>query len=261
MPTTGQINQVTLSTGTIITDALEDLRVILDGATPSTGDFTKGLRKINMILKKWAVKGALLWCRDTIEIPLDTNQYKYTIGPGADVDTYRPLRAFDTSFIRQTCGVDTAIDVPLTLLSRKEYMQMSSKATLGTPNSFYYDPQMAQSPFQAYDPYANAWGWLYVWTAPVDMTRTVFLDVQRPIQDVTQTTDLIDIPLEWYETMSLTCKAALADAFEVPENRLMRIKKEADDAVKELSDWGATEQAPITFQPDWRWTNLRWPSG
>lgn len=259
--TSGAINTQTVSALTIITDALEDLRVILDGASPTAGDITKGLRKINFILKKWAVKGALLWCRDTIQVPLVNGQFKYTVGPGADVNSYRPLRGFDTSFIRQTCGVTTLNDIPMTLLSRKEYMQMSQKGVLGTPNSWYYDPQMAQSPFQAYDPHADAWGWLYVWTAPSDNTQTFFFDVQRPIQDVTQQTDLIDIPIEWYDTMSLTCKDAMADAFEVPEQRLLRIRKEAKEAVEELSDWGATEQAPITFQPDWRWTNLRWPSG
>ncbi len=257
MTTSGTINVVTVSALTFITDALEDLRVLLDGASPTAGDISKGIRKINFTLKRWAIKGALLWCRDTIQIPMMTNQYKYTLGPGADVDTYRPLRAFDTSFIRTTCGVQTPNDVPLTLISRKEYAQMSQKGTLGTPNSFYYDPQMAQSPFQAYDPYANAWGWLFVWTAPSDLTQTVFLDVQRPIQDVTQQTDLIDIPLEWYEAVSKTCGAAMADAFEIPEQRIMRVKKEARDLENELADWGATEQAPVTFQPDWRWTNAR----
>jgi hypothetical protein len=84
------------------------------------------------------------------------------------------------------------------------------------------------------------------------MTRTLFLDVQRPIQDVTQETDLIDIPLEWYEAVSKACAASMTDAFEIPEPRLMRIKKEARELEDELADWGATEQAPISFQPDWR---------
>lgn len=250
--TSGQINTVTVSALTFITDALEDLRVLLDGASPTAGDITKGLRKMNYALKKWAIKGALLWCRDTIQIPLMTNIYRYTIGPGADVNTYRPLRAFDTSFFRVTCGTNSPNDIIATLLSRKEYFWMSYKGTVATPTSFYFDAQMSPAgPFDAYDP-ANAWAVVYVWAAPPDMTRELFLDVQRPIQDVTSQSDLIDIPLEWYDTVSLDLKAAMADAFEVPEQRIMRIKKEAKDALEELADWGATEQAPVQFQPDWR---------
>lgn len=249
--TTGTINTFTVSVGTVITDALEDLRVIMDGQTPTAGDFTKGIRKINFLLKRWATKGALLWCRDWIQVPLVVNQFRYTIGPGGDVDTYRPLRAFPGTYIRQTCGTNTPIDIPMTMLSRVDYDYMSQKGMLGVPNSWYFDAQMAPSPLQAYDP-ASSKVVLYVWVAPEDSTRTVFLDVQRPIQDVTATTDLIDLPEEWYDTLSLTCQAAMADAFEVPEPRVTRVKREAKDALEELADWGATEQAPLQMTPDWR---------
>jgi hypothetical protein len=254
--TSGTINTVTKTVSDMITDALQDLRVLLDGATPTAGDLSKGLTKLNFMVKKYAVIGALLWVRDTIQIPLITNIYIYTIGPGGDVDTYRPLRAFDTSFFRVTCGVQSPNDIIATLLSRKEYFQMSYKGSVATPTSFYYDPQMAPSPFAAYDP-ASAKGVLYVWQAPPDMTRTLFLDVQRPIQDLVTASQTFDIPLEWYDTISKVLAAMMADAYEIPEQRIIRIKREAKESLDELGDWGATEQAPIEFQPDWRMGQMR----
>src|SRR5574340_1415313 len=176
--TAGTLNTVTVTAQTMITDALEDLRVILDGATPTTGDLTKGLRKLNFLIKKWAIRGKLLWCLDWIQVPMVTNQFKYTIGPGGDVNTYRPLRIFPGTYIRQTCGTQSPNDVPVTILSRIEYDYMSQKGETAVPNSVYYDPQMAPSALQAYDP-STSKGVLYVWTAPDDMTRTIFLEVQR----------------------------------------------------------------------------------
>ena len=251
--TSGTINTVTVSALTFITDALEDLRVVLDGQSPTAGDITKGMRKLNFALKKWAIKGWYLWVRDWVQVPMVTNQFRYTIGPGGDVNTYRPLRVFPGSYIRQTCGTDSPNDVPVHILSRKEYDYMSQKGSLGVPNSIYYDPQMAPSPLQSYDP-STSKGVLYVWVAPDDMTRTIFLDVHRPIQDVTDSAQTFDLPLEWYEALTLSLAADMADAFEIPEPRIARKKKEAKEALEEISDWGAAEEAPMQMTPDWRMT-------
>lgn len=256
--TSGKINTITVTRDTMIVDALEDLRVLLDGGNPSAGDITAGARKLNFLIKKWAIKGLLLWCRDTIQIPLVTNKFRYTIGPTGDVVTYRPLRVLEYgSFIRQTCGNTFPPDIPLTLLSRREYMELSQKSMTGTPNSHYYDPQMAPSPLQSYDP-ALANGVWYCWTAPVDLTQTAFIEVQRPIQDMTSGAESFDLPLEWYEAISKNLSAALSDKYEIPEQRLRRIKEEAKEAIDEIADWGSQEVAPISFQPDMStWRGMR----
>ncbi len=252
--TSGTINTVTISRDTFIQDALEDLRVLLDGTAPNTNDITKGSRKLNFLLKKLAPMGLMLWLRDIILVPMVTNQFVYTIGPGGNVDTYRPLRALEGTFIRETCGVNAPIDIPMNLLSRLDYERMSNKSSVGTPNSFYYDPQMAPSPFSTYDP-ALSKGVLYIWVAPSDATRTVYLEVQRPVQDVTSANQLLDIPLEWYTALSKSLAAEMADSNEIPEARITRVKGEARQALEEMADWGAQEQAPLRFEPDPRWSS------
>src|ERR1700741_4824183 len=98
--TSGTINVVTVTRDQIILDALQDLRVVDQSVTtPSANDVTVCSLKLNMLLKRWEVKGLLLWLRDTIQIPMVTNQFVYTIGPTGDVVTYRPLRALEGSFI------------------------------------------------------------------------------------------------------------------------------------------------------------------
>jgi hypothetical protein len=252
--TSGTINTVSFTRDEIILDALQDLRVVdrtVTALTLDPTDVTDCSRKLNMLLKRWEVKGFFLWLADTIQIPMITGKFIYTIGPGGDVNTYRPLRAREGSFIRQTCSPTTNIDIQLILLSRLEYEQYSNKRAQGIPNSFYYDPQMAPGPLTAYDPTLSK-GVLDIWTAPVDMTRTIFLEVQRPVQDITDSTQTFDLPLEWYECLTKGLGAAVADKYEIPEQRLMRLKAEAKEALEYITDWGAQEQAPTYFQPDYQ---------
>ena len=249
--TAGTINTVTVTRDQIILDALQDLRVVDQTVTtPSANDVLVGALKLNMLIKRWEVKGLLLWLRDTIQIPMVTNQFVYTIGPGGDVNTYRPLRALEGSFIRTTCA-PSPFDTQLILLSRLEYMQYSNKSATGVPNSFYYDPQMAPGPLTAYDPSLSK-GVLRIWTAPADTTRTIFLEVQRPMQDITDAGQSFDLPLEWYDALTRNLAAMMADKYEVPEDRITRIKREADEALEYISNWGAQEQAPMFFQPDYQ---------
>lgn len=249
--TSGSYNTVIVTRDQIILDALQDLRVVdATVTTPSANDVTVGALKLNIWLKMVEVKGLFLWLRDTIQIPLITNQFRYTIGPGGDVDTYRPLRALEGSFIRYTCSGSCPPDVQLILISRLEYMQYTMKCAQGVPNSFYYDPQMG---LDSYDP-AVSKGVLYIWPSPTDLTRTIYLEVQRPIQDVLASGGAFDLPTEWYNALTTGLAYQLADKYEIPEDRIARLQRKADDALEYISNWGAQEYAPMFFQPDYQFT-------
>ncbi len=251
--TSGLYNSLTTTRDQIITASLRRLRVLNSGQAPSANDLIDCSLELNNLLKMWATKGLLLWLYDLVQIPMIQNKYRYTIGPNGDADPgYRPLRALEGSFIRTTC-IPPITDTQLQLLSRLEYLQYSQKATLGIPNSFYYDVQQGPGPNPvAYDPYAQGWGVLYIFTAPSDSTRTIFLNVERPIQDVTAADQTFDLPLEWYQALVKVLAAEVADYFEVPEDRITRIKREADAALEYIADWGSQEWAPMTFQPDYQ---------
>ena len=125
---------------------------------------------------------------------------------------------------------------------------MSQKCSVGVPNSFYYDPMMGDD---SYDP-SQSCGKLFIWPAPADLTRTIFLDVQRPIQDVTAAGDTFDLPLEWYYALIKLLAYELADIWQVPEERCGRLRADAQEALSYIDAWGSTEQAPFYMQPDYQ---------
>jgi len=253
--TSGAINTISVPVSEFILDALQDLRVLGDGASPTQNDLTDATRKFNFLLHELPAGNTLLWTRDTLEIPTQANVTQYTVGPagsGATITAYRPLRAFTGCFARTTQAGST-FDVTLQLLSRVEWMQTSSKNVPGTVNSLYYDPQMSGQPgggVNTYDP-ALSYGIFYFYVTPANAIYTIFVEVQRPLQDIVAPVNVIDLPMEWYGSVSKMLAASIADKYEIPEPRIMRIKKEAEMAHDKLMNWGATEQGvPVTFVLD-----------
>jgi hypothetical protein len=256
--TSGVINTVSIQISELIIDALQDLRVLGDGAVPTQNDQTDAMRKLNFILKKLPTNGSLLWSRDLLTIPLVANENIYSIGPAGgspppSIVAYRPLRAYEGCFVRYSLSNGQSYDTQLRMLSRLEYQQISNKQATGVINSWYYDPQMAGLPqigaTSAYDP-TQSQGFFYFYVTPSDATRTAYVEVQRPLQEVTAITNTLDLPLEWYGPLSKKLSAEIADKYEIPEQRIARLKAEAKEEWKEILDWGATEQAPVYFIPD-----------
>ncbi len=248
--TSGLINTVTFTRDDIITAALQELRVITAGQTPSANDISDCAKRMNMLLKRWETKGLLLWCYDLIQVPQVQNQIVYDLGPpSGDFPDYRPLRVMEGSFIRQTCDA-APIDIALIIWDRVTYLQTSNKSALGITNSVYYDVQMRPG-LQSYDP-STGRGKLFCYPAPSDSTHTLYLNVQKPIQDVTAANQTFDLPMEWMEPLMTGMAAICADMYEIPEDRIKRKKMEAAQLLEDIADWGVQEWAPMTFKPDFR---------
>lgn len=247
MPSTGTA-AFTVNRDALITSALRKLRVVVEGSTATAVQLSAGAEVLNIMLKSWAVDGLKLWCYQQVQVPMVANQPSYTIGPtGANVTAVRPLRVFEYgNFIRYTTG-GVNYDTPLRLISRQEYLQLGAKGTAGVPNSIYYFPGIdvaggLTSPSTGY-------GTLFVYVTASDTTRTVFLNAQRPLFDMTNATDEFDVPPEWFKAIRLNLAYELADEYEVEEQRILRLRVEAKDALEQCNAW-STEEASSSFTPD-----------
>jgi hypothetical protein len=247
MPSTGTA-AFTITRDGMISAALKRLRVLQEGVAANANQLSDASDALNMMLKSWATKGLKLWCYQQVIVPMQAGKQNYTIGPsGADVIATRPLRVLlDGNFIRQVLnGVN--YDTPLRLISRSEYMQFGVKSSTGVPNSIYYHPGIdaaggTTSPSTGY-------GTLYVFVTAVDATRTIYLNAQRPIYDMSAAGDEFDLPAEWFLAIQYGLMAIIADDYDVDENRIIRITQLADRYLSEAVGW-STEEASTTFSPD-----------
>lgn len=221
---------------TIIATILRRLRILQDGATATANQISDTAQAINIWLKNVQSQGLIVSQFAQVSFPCQNAKVSYTIGPsGADVTSWRPLRLYDGSFWRKTVsGVVT--DTPLQLYSRQQYEQQTTKAATGSISAVYYQPNIdiaggLTSP-------GTGWGTVYLYLPTTDTTITVYLNVLRPIYDLgSTTTQEIDLPSEWFQAIIWGVAADMADEFEVPEDRLMRLQKKAQFYLEQLGEW------------------------
>lgn len=246
MNTTGTA-RFTVRAAEIVSAALRVLRVTQEGAPVNQMQLDDGMEALNILLKNLQSNGLPLWTYQYIVIPCQANKYIYTLGPtGADVTCVRPLRLFPGTYLRYYSG-SVPFDVPLRVISRQEYSQFGSKATPGMPNTVYYHPGIDIAGGRSSP--SDGWGTLYIYVNPIDASRSIYGNFQRPLYDVNDVGDELDLPSEWLLPLKWSLAAELADEYEVSEERIARIEKKALYYRERIQDW-STEQSSVTFEPD-----------
>jgi hypothetical protein len=172
-----------MSRDDIINAALRAMEVIGAGETASSEDLTNCAQALNIICKAYANKGLPLWCIQDIAVPFIQGQASYVVGPDAVPATPRPVRVLQ-AYLRRSDGTD----VPLTIISREEYNNLSSKSMQAQTTQLYYDAQLGN-------------GVVTVYGVPPDSTGTLHLLAQRQVQDFNLGTDNPDFPQEAYQML------------------------------------------------------------
>jgi hypothetical protein len=229
-----------VSRDTIISAALRKLQVLELGVTPDANTVTNSAQSLNIVIKAWQSQGIKLWTVVEYVLPLVTAQTKYIIGPtGPDLIADKPLKVVQ-AWMRNT-SVTPNIDIPVELLSKQEYNWLGSKASQGMVNSIFYDPRTTT-------------GELYCFLTPDTNTATNFqlhFVGQKPLNDITLSTDIPDFPNEWMQALIWGLADELAIEYGLPANHRAEIAMKAEKYRKEMEDWDI-ESNSTKFIPDTR---------
>lgn len=143
----------------------------------------------------------------------------------------KPLRLLD-GFTRQSAGND----IPCRIISRDEYNRFGMKTSTGTPIQLYHDPQENTSH-------------LYIYPTPQDVTQVVFIEFQKPIEDIASSADNADLPQEWLEAIKYNLAVRIAPEYSVPEKKYKQLKELAAATFQRLDGWDQ-EFASVYIQPN-----------
>lgn len=149
----------------------------------------------------------------------------------------RPLKILSA----RRYNFDSALDTPLMEMDRVEYREMPNKATEATPTSYFYDRRGG----------ANTSGLLYVWPEPSSVEDAVKFTFARPVQDFSAAGDDPDLPQEWIDTLIYNLALRLADDYDVPDSKYVRIEKMANQLLGQMQ-WHEQELESVSFSPDLR---------
>lgn len=214
--------------------ALRSLKVTSTGESPGSEDYTNLQFALNLLLKGLATEGYLPWLYQTISFTLAATTASYTIAEtGAAVTASRPVRI--ASAYRRDASTP-ANDIPLSPLSRQEYEQTTPKTMPGYPTSYYYDQQLNPAT-------------IYFWPVPADATQTARLLVERPVQDITASTQNFDLPQEWFLPLRWILADEVSEEYELDDATIKRIGARANYWRNKIADF-SREDASVLFQPD-----------
>lgn len=173
-------------------------------------DLNNCLQALNIIVKALVKNQKPLWCVQRVTVPLlaGTNPYNLSLITGQTL----PLRVL-FAFIRDAANNDVSV----ALVSRSDYATLGQKLATGVTNQIYYDPQLGQ-------------GTLYVYNVPATSTYTLYVDIQRQIQDFDLLTDNPDFPQEAFHMLKWMLLDEIALEYVVPQDMRADIARKAAGA-------------------------------
>lgn len=211
-----------------------------DSPAPQT-DLNNAAQALNLMIKYWMSKNYPLWCVTDLSFTVVQGQIQYLIGPTSPtpgLQAYRVLRIPMARIQYANTSGNFPLEVPLIQLSRQEYDQLGQKTAQGTPNSYYYDPQLNN-------------GVLSLYLAPDINPNVVILTCQRPIADVINSTDDFDFPIEWLNALKWGLAEQLLPEYFVPEAIASRVERNAQKYLEDNLNFDQ-EEAATFFTPDYR---------
>lgn len=223
----------------MLLSAFRLMGVFNDDSPPPATDIANASQALNLMIKEWMSRGYPLWTVKDVTLPLVLGQTQYLLGPANVATPFRPLRITYGRLHYTASG----LEVPLIQLSRQEYNMLGNKTSKGTPNSYYYDPQTTNGVLNLYLP-ADSY----------NVANTVIITCQRPIQDMLNTGDDFDFPIEWLNAIKYGLAAELSLEYDVPPQKSQMLMVKAEKSLNSMLDW-SQEEASTFFTPDSRYTH------
>jgi hypothetical protein len=162
-----------------------------------------------------------------------------TAASGASVYTFtnlidRPLRVLSAR--RKTYSVDSEIEI--SEWSRSQYFNQVNKESQGTIVNWYYSPQLTN-------------GRIYVWQTASDVDQLLRFTYERPIEDVDDSTNNLDIPVEWLECITYNLAARMSNYYPASnQSQRQLVLIAAAQFLDDMLGWDE-EVTSINLMPDY----------
>ena len=160
-------------TWTLYVDEVIDEAISRIGSDPTTGkEASSARRTLNIMMRDWGNRGVQLWTIDETTQTVTEGTANYTL------DTYI-VDITEAVLSRTENSVRT--DFQMAKINREDYLNIPVKSTKGRPSQFWLDMQRA-APV------------VYLYPTPENSTDVFRYKRRNRIEDITASTESIDIP-------------------------------------------------------------------
>lgn len=145
----------------------------------------------------------------------------------------RPLQVPRCRQIYYQGGQSGPRETPMSVLSRKEYMDLPQKANEGVTTQFFYSPQLVQGEY-------------YAWPTPQNANFGARLTWYRPLMDLSAPAQTADVPQEWLNALMWNLAKEMGPEFDMPPARWQMIQQMAEEKLDLVQSYDR-ESEPILF--------------
>lgn len=225
-----------VQSATTATASALDTTITLDDASPLLNGDAIGIFTTNNTLFWTTVSGAPAGNVVTIAKPLPFN-----VDSGAVVYSYTTVSNRPMLILEAYLHQFGATDIPVDLISRVDYYELTNKTTEGFINQVYYDPQIGT-------------GTLFVWPLTTNEKDYLILLTQRTLEDFDSSTDNPDYPQEWYMPLTWNLARALGPKYGTPQMDYARIMQQSRELYETARGFDTEMGTSMYIRPD-TWGN------
>jgi hypothetical protein len=169
-------------TGTgLVTEALTMLGVVDESMALEPFDLERGTKQLGLMLKSIQAEGATLWMRRRLTMDLIDGDVDYILSDNS-------ITALDLVQATVSTDEDGTDELPVTIISRRDYVDFPDKAATGRPVQVWFHSDEDDGPT------------VTVWPVP-DQSYVLNLDHREPFSNVTDPNAEIEIPDYWMEAI------------------------------------------------------------
>ena len=216
-------------TWTLYVDEVIDEAMSRIGSEPITGNEAKGARRsLNIMMRDWANRGFQLWTIDEATQTVTEGTANYTL------DTYT-IGVTEAVISRTENSVRT--DFQMERINREDYLNIPVKSTKGRPSQYFLDMQRA-APV------------VYLYPTPDNSTDVFRYKRRNRIEDITASTESIDIPDRFLPSAVSGLSFYMAQKRpQIDINRRQELKLQYEEEFKRALDEGR-EKVDLKIYPD-----------
>lgn len=183
---------------TIITGAMQDIGALALGEVPTSEEATACLISLNDMLDMWNTERLAVYNIAPEIFPYVPGTGTYTIGPGGDFDTDRPVK-IESAYSRDSHGNDYKIGEVTD--NYEYYSDIITKYTQATlPSILYFDGNF---------PLQN----LYFWCVPSDGSYSVVLWLWKQLPQFQELNEEIILPPGYNQALKKNLSIQISPAF------------------------------------------------
>lgn len=174
---------------------MKESAVLTGGETPTSEEVADGLDNLNRMIASWSNDSLLIYARTFENFPLLSGVGDYTIGPGADFDTARPMHIID-AYVRQS-----TLDYWLNIIPDEQYDAIAYKNIDSIPQVLNYTAQYPQATIRIFPKPQNSY--------------TLYLRSEKQLTSI-GLNDEVSLPPGWEDALVYNLAVRLGPSYGVP---------------------------------------------